>query len=107
MPVKFKLMKIINKELIDRFMVKHADSSSAITRWIELMEQAKITNHNEIKAVFSNADYIGNSRYVFNIKGNDYRLIAIVVFSPGLVTVCFIGTHAEYDKIDCSTILQR
>jgi len=52
-------------------------------------------------------DYIGNSRYVFNIKGNDYRLVAVVLFSIGMVTVCFIGTHAEYDKIDCLTILQR
>ena len=100
-------MKIINKELIDRFITQHADSSNAVIRWIKQIEQTEITNHNELKSVFSNADYIGNSRYVFNIKGNDYRLIAVVLFSAGMVTVCFIGTHAEYDKIDCLTILQR
>ena len=100
-------MKIINKELIDRFVSKHADSFNAVTRWMDLIEQAKITNHNELKSIFSSADYIGNSRFVFNIKGNDYRLIAVILFSAGMVTVCFIGTHAEYDKIDCLTILQR
>jgi len=100
-------MKIINKELIDRFITKHADSSNAIMRWIELIEKVKITNHNELKSVFSNADYIGNSRYVFNIKGNDYRLVAVVLFLADMVTICFIGTHSEYDKIDCLTILQR
>ena len=100
-------MKIINKELIDRFITKHADSSNAVLRWINQIEEAKITNHNELKSIFSSADYIGNSRFVFNIKGNDYRLIAVILFSAGMVTVCFIGTHAEYDKIDCLTILQR
>jgi len=100
-------MKIINKELIDRFITKHADSSNAIIRWIQQIEEANITNPNELKSIFSSADYIGNSRFVFNIKGNDYRLIAIVLFSAGMVTVCFIGTHAEYDKVDCLTILQR
>jgi len=100
-------MKIINKELIDRFMIKHADSSNAITRWMELIEQAKVKNHKELKNIFSNADYIGNSRYVFNIKGNDYRLVAVILFSANVATVCFIGTHAEYDKIDSLTVLQK
>jgi mRNA interferase HigB len=100
-------MKIINKELIDRFITKHADAFNAVTRWIEQIEEAEATNHNELKSIFLSADYIGNSRYVFNIKGNDYRLVSVVLFSAGMVTVCFIGTHAEYDKIDCLTILQR
>ena len=88
-------------------MAKHADSSNAIIRWMKQIEQSKITSHNELKSFFSNADYAGNSRYVFNIKGNDYRLVAVVLFSAGMLTVCFIGTHTEYDKIDCLTILQR
>ena len=100
-------MKIINKELIDRFIAKHADSANAITRWMKLMEQAKITNHSELKSIFSTADYIGNSRYVFDIKGNDYRLVAVVLFLADMATICFIGTHAEYNKTDCLTILQR
>jgi mRNA interferase HigB len=99
-------MEVLNKEIIDRFVIKHANSSNAINRWIEQIEKVAFLNHNELKSVFPNADYVGKSRYVFNIKGNDYRLIALVLFSVDSATVCFIGTHSEYDKIDCLTILQ-
>jgi len=99
-------MEIFNKELIDNFVKKHADSINAINRWIEQIEQATFSNHNEIKSVFPNADYVGKSRYVFNIKGNDYRLVAVVIFAADTITVCFIGTHAEYNKIDCLTVFQ-
>jgi mRNA interferase HigB len=70
------------------------------------MENATFKTHNELKLLYPNADYIGNSRYVFNIKGNDYRLVTLILFAAGLITICFIGTHAEYDKIDCLTVLQ-
>ncbi|MDR1021663.1 MAG: type II toxin-antitoxin system HigB family toxin [Prevotellaceae bacterium] len=52
------------------------------------------------------ADCIEKSRYVFNIKGNDYRLVAVVFFVAGQITICFIGTHAEYSKINCLTVLK-
>jgi mRNA interferase HigB len=100
-------MKIINKGLIDRFVDNHADSLSAITRWMELIEQAKITNHNELKSVFPSADYVGNSRYIFNIKGNSYRLVAVVLFTVDMLTICFVGTHSEYNKVNCLTVLQK
>jgi mRNA interferase HigB len=99
-------MNLVNKELIERFVKKNAPSLNAVNRWIEQMEQYEFSNHNELKAVFPNADYIGKSRYVFNIKGNDYRLVAVVLFVAGSATVCFIGTHAEYEKVDCLTVLQ-
>lgn len=50
---------------------------------------------------FPSADYVGNQHYVFNIKGNNYRLIVVVMFMPGLVYIRWVGTHKEYDKIDC------
>ena len=99
-------MKIINKEILDQFVKRHTDAAKPISRWIEILENVNWKNHNELKNLLPNADYIGNSRYVFNIKGNDYRIIAIVVFVLNSATVCFVGTHAEYDKTDCLTILQ-
>ena len=99
-------MEIINKEVVDKLVARHANSGKAINRWMEQMEDATFTTHNELKWSFPTADYVGNKRYVFNIKGNDCRLVALVLFASGLVTVCFIGTHAEYDKIDCFTVLQ-
>ncbi|MDR2937971.1 MAG: type II toxin-antitoxin system HigB family toxin, partial [Prevotellaceae bacterium] len=53
---------------------------------------------------FNSADSVGNQRYVFNIKGNSYRLVVVVKFTIQFVYVRFVGTHKEYDKINCSTI---
>lgn len=53
---------------------------------------------------FNSVDYVGNQRYVFNIKGNNYRLIVAVKFTPELVYIRFVGTHQEYDRIDVSNI---
>jgi len=99
-------MKLLNKKLLERFVKKNASSLNAVNRWIEQMEESAFSNPNELKSAFPNVDYVGKSRYVFNIKGNDYRLVAIVIFSAGSLTICFIGTHAEYDKIDCLTVFQ-
>lgn len=64
------------------------------------IEAADWKNHNELKNDFLSADYVGNNRYVFNIRGNNYRIVAIVVFFAGRMTIRFIGTHKEYDRID-------
>lgn len=53
---------------------------------------------------FKSVDYVGNQRYVFNIKGNNYRLIVAVKFTPELVYIRFVGTHQEYDRFDVSNI---
>jgi mRNA interferase HigB len=99
-------MEVLNKRVIDDFVSNHADSAGAVNRWLEQMETAVFSNHNELKQRFPSVDYIGKSRYVFNIKGNNYRLVAIVFFAAGQITVCFIGTHAEYDRINCLTVLR-
>jgi mRNA interferase HigB len=99
-------MKLLNKELLEKFVRKNASSSSAVNRWIEQIEETVFTNHHELKSAFPTVDYIGKSRYVFDVNGNDYRLVAIVIFAADLLTVCFIGTLAEYDKIDCLTVFK-
>lgn len=68
------------------------------------MKTAQWTNHLDLKKMFPSADYIKNGRYVFNIGGNNFRVVAVVVFIAGVMNIRFVGTHAEYDKIDCATI---
>ncbi|MCL2028033.1 MAG: type II toxin-antitoxin system HigB family toxin [Bacteroidales bacterium] len=98
-------MEIRGKEIIEDFCRKHADATTPLEHWVEYIEMAKWTNHNELKASFPSVDYVGEKRYVFNIKGNNYRLIAAVVFVLGRLTVRYVGTHAEYNKIkDIKTI---
>ena len=58
----------------------------------------------DVRKTFRTVDYVGNDRYVFNIKGNRYRLVAMIFFDIRTLYVRFVGTHAEYDKIDCTTI---
>lgn len=92
-------MKILGREKIDEFIKKHAGSKKALFRWVQIMETMEFKTHNELKTIFPSADYVGSGRYVFNVKGNDYRLIAVIVFVGGFAQIRFIGTHKEYDKI--------
>lgn len=80
------------------------DSRIALERWYNIALNAQWHNFSEIREDFSTADYVGNQHYVFNIRGNKYRLVVVVKFTIGRIFIRFVGTHAEYDRIDCSTI---
>ena len=97
-------MIILNKKLLDEFAFKHADVEHVIQRWIDIVEEANWKSHIELKFDFPSADYVGRERYVFNIRGNNYRMVVVVAFIAGSLTIRFFGTHKEYDKIDCKTI---
>ena len=97
-------MIIANKELLDAFVQKHAQSAGPLNKWVEKVKSATWHNHSELKQTFPSADYVKNGRYVFNIGGNNYRVIAVVIFIGGVMNIRFVGTHPEYDKIDTSTI---
>ena len=97
-------MKIRNKDFLDKYGTNHANIRNALQHWIDFVEEAEWKSHNELKLDFPSADYVGNRRYVFNIQGNNYRLVVIVLFIEGYLKIRFIGTHAEYNRIDCKTI---
>lgn len=97
-------MRIVTHRTIVSFYQKHADSKTALEEWYIKTTKAKWTNFADIRQTFNSADAVGNDRFVFNIKGNDYRLVALILFKIKLVYVRFIGTHSEYDRTDCSNI---
>jgi mRNA interferase HigB len=97
-------MIITGSEILEEFCKKHSDALNAIAKWVSDVSLAEWKNHNELKNSYTSADYVGNSRYVFNIRGNNYRLVVVVVFFAGTVNIRFAGTHAEYDKIDVKNI---
>jgi len=97
-------MRIISFKRIKEFSALHADAEIPLCRWYHETESRSWNNMNDIKETFSSVDYVGNDRYVFNIKGNDYRLVAIIIFASRKVYIRFIGTHPEYKKIDCMNI---
>lgn len=97
-------MIVANKTLLNDFVQAHAQSAKPLNKWLDQVEAAEWTNHAELKQMFPSADYVKNGRYVFNIAGNNYRIVAVVIFVGGVMNIRFVGTHAEYDKIDCATI---
>jgi len=97
-------MQIFEKIKIEQFISKHAITKNALENWIKIVESCEWKNHADVKQTFPTADYVGNAKYVFNIKGNEYRIVAVVVFIAGTLTIRYIGTHEEYNKIDCKTI---
>jgi mRNA interferase HigB len=97
-------MRVVSHKAIKEFATKHSTSIVALKDWYTKTKLSEWNSFLDIKETFNSVDYIANDRYVFNIKGNDYRLVAIVIFASKKVYIRFIGTHAQYDKIDCSNI---
>lgn len=97
-------MVVISKTKLAAFGHNHADAVEAINEWYEKTRQADWASFADIKATFNSVDYTGNDRYVFNIKGNKYRLVAMIFFDIRTLYIRFIDTHERYNKIDCKTI---
>jgi mRNA interferase HigB len=100
-------MVIIKKSALNSFGAKHPDAIPALNEWYTKVKAADWSNHAELKTVFLSADYIANERYVFNVKGNHYRIVARIRFASRTVFIKFIGTHKSYDQIDPATIEQQ
>ena len=91
--------EILKFKLLKDFARKHPDAADPLMRWAEFVEKIEWKSHAELKQAVPSADYVGNDRYVFNISGNKFRLVTIVVVFQGFLYIRFVGTHAEYDKI--------
>jgi len=97
-------MRIVTFKKIKEFSERYTDSKTALEEWYHKTTGAKWKNLADLKMTFNNADYIGYNRYVFNIKGNHYRLVAIIIFASQKIYIRYIGTHKEYDKTNCRNI---
>ncbi|MDR1716536.1 MAG: type II toxin-antitoxin system HigB family toxin [Prevotella sp.] len=98
-------MRIFVYKTLVEYYQKHPDAKGALEDWFSKTEESEWNNFSEMKQTFNSVDAVGNRRYVFNIRGNSYRIVAIVLFIPKHVYIRFIGTHAEYNKItDCSKL---
>lgn len=96
-------MVIISKTILREFGLLHPDAIEALNAWYEMVKIADWSRPPEIRHTFNSVDYVGNDRFVFNIRGNHYRLVAMIFFDIRTVYIRFIGTHSEYDKINVST----
>ena len=97
-------MVIITKSMLHEKATEFPDLRDSIDDWYRKTKNANWSNFQDVKQTFNSVDYVGNDRFVFNIKGNKYRLVAIIHFNKRTIYIRFLGKHDEYDSIDCSTI---
>lgn len=97
-------MVIIAKSTLIRFSERHPDATVALMDWYETVSEANWATISDVRGQFNSVDYVGNERFVFNIRGNRYRLIVAVLFSIRTVYIKFVGTHTHYDRIDAKTV---
>ena len=97
-------MRVIAKKILRDFWNKHPDCEQQLKSWHREAEKQKWKNPNAIKKEYPSASILENNRVVFNIKGNQYRLIVSINYDFGIVWIRFIGTHTQYDKINALRI---
>ncbi len=97
-------MHVIKKKTLVGFWAKHADSKIPMNAWFIEAKAAHWKTPQDIKLRYRSADFLPGNRVVFNVGGNKYRLVVKIAYVPGLVYIRFVGTHAEYDKINAETI---
>ena len=97
-------MRVLAKKTLRDFWFKYPDCEQQFKAWFKETEDAVWKNTNQLKKDYPSASILINNRVVFNIKGNKYRLIVRINFNYQMVWIRFIGTHAQYDKIDAAKI---
>lgn len=97
-------MRVIAKKTLRDFWTKHQDCEQQLKAWYQEVSNALWDGPRDIKVDYPTASFLQDNRVVFNIKGNHYRLIVRINYSYKIVWIRFIGTHAQYDKIDATII---
>ncbi len=98
-------MNVIVKRAILYYIAKYPNAKTALLVWYNEFAKQSFQNFNELKQMYGNASIVANQRVVFNIKGNDFRLIVAVNFKKEAAYIIWFGTHKEYDNIDVTTIV--
>lgn len=98
-------MQIIAKRTLIQFWERHPQAERPLRSWYGLVNQTGWSGPSEVKAMFGAAvDFVADNRLVFDIGGNKFRLVVHVAYGYRRVLIKFVGTHAEYDRIDVETV---
>jgi len=98
------MQRIFAKSTLRNFWIKHPDAEQYLKTWYDIALNSDWKTPNDVKNTYSNASILKHGRIIFNIKGNDYRLVAKFNFEKQWIFIRFIGTHKEYDKINAADI---
>jgi mRNA interferase HigB len=103
-------MMVLGTDTVEKYFASRSGHSgiraarSQYDAWLDIASRAQWRNPEDVKAAYPKASILKARRVVFNIKGNDYRLVAALQYQAGVILIRFFGTHAEYDKIDAETV---
>jgi len=98
-------MRIVARSTLVTFGRSHADARGPLDAWFQVCRKAAWSGPAEIKTAFgARVDFLPRNRAIFDLGGNKYRLVAVILFRRQAIYIRFIGTHAQYDKIDATTI---
>ena len=103
-------MIIIGTEVVENYLANHAGHKGTKTArsqyeaWLDIVGRSQWRNREDVKTSYPKASILKDGRVIFNIKGNDYRLVVALQYRAGALMIRFFGTHAEYDRIDAETV---
>ena len=97
-------MRVVAKKILRDFWEKHSDCEQQLKSWYQEASNAEWKSPNGTKSEYPSASILSNNKIVFNIKGNNYRLIIKINYDYQIIWIRFIGTHSEYDKINTNEI---
>jgi mRNA interferase HigB len=103
-------MIVIGRDVVENYLDDHPShkgigvARTQYQAWLEIVARAAWRTPGDVKAAYPKASILKAGRVVFNIKGNDYRLVARLQYQAGILAIRFFGTHAEYDEVDAETV---
>ena len=101
-------MQVIARRTLRQFCERHPRAERPVRAWFAVVSKARWTGPADVKRQFgTSVDFVGDNRLIFDLGGNKYRLIVHVSYRFGRVLVKFVGTHADYDRIDSETVTWR
>ena len=97
-------MRVISRKPLREFAGKHPQAKTPLDAWFAEASRARWSSFADVKATYGSADVVAGNRVIFNLGGNKFRLVVKIAYPFQTVFVRFVGTHAEYDRIDAETI---
>jgi len=97
-------MRIVARRTLREYCEKTARARSSVEAWYAAVSKADWVGPGDVRKAFPKADFIGNDRVVFNVGGNEFRIVVSIWYEARTLWIKFVGTHAEYDKIKAATV---
>lgn len=97
-------MRVVKRKTLQDFWMNHAGAQGPLEAWLEHVERVMWNTPSDVQEDYGNDAVLPGNRAVFNIKGNNYRLVTHIHYKSNIIYIRFIGTHAEYSKINATSI---